>query len=783
MKRRIAIFFLLLLGPFASLLIAQVKSIPFQQLPTAGGAPIGSNMFFSASMSPSTITINFVGPSDRWIAIGFGSSMPNTDALIYSVGQNLSPHPQGWYDYYISSYSGSGVTNDAVQNWTIQSNNVAAGQRTVVATRTLNTGDANDAVIQYTAPALSLVWARGASADYTIAYHGSNNRANNISLPWLTPPTASFVTASQSLCAGSSLSFSNLSTGGQLSYTWNFQGGSPATSTLANPIVSYSSPGNYSVSLTCSNALGVSNFTINNAVSVSPTLTPSISISQIAGLNPMCAGTLCSFSAAIANGGPAPGFQWKVNGANSGSNSPVFTSSGISVSSTIQCVLISNATCSNPSTVTSAPLSLTVNSTAAASLSISQHIGNNLMCVGALAGFSASAFNGGSSPQFQWKVNGLPAGPNANTFTSSTIQNGDQVSCEMISSNTCASNTLALSPVLTMSVSTVLVPSLTLSLISGTLPSCAGSPLTFSLNTQNTGSNPVVNWKVNALQVASGSLTYSTSNLLNGDILICEVQVLSSCANPSVVNSNAITLSITPLPPSPTISISGSPVFCQGDSVWLSSSAATGNLWNNGSNSNSLLVTGSGSFQVQQILNGCLSPPSQVFTTQVLALPQITVQDIPPLCLEDAPLSLNFALPTGGSYSGAAVNNGIFDPQSAGTGTTLVIYTYTDANSCSASDSIVMSIELCTTINEASRIPSESLLLFPNPVSERIRLESDQERLNHIEILDAQLKVLYFIKDVELPFVYDFKGHEKGIYFLRAQFQNRHNSVYKIIYQ
>lgn len=782
MKKRAAIPIILLLWSFTGQITAQVKTIPFQELPTAGGAPSGSNMFFGASMSASTLTLTFAGPSDRWIAIGFGSSMPNTDALIYSVGQNVSPHPLGWNDYYVSSYSGSGVTNDAVQNWNVLSNTTSAGQRTVVATRTLNTGDANDAVIQFTAPALSLVWARGASADYTIAYHGSSNRANNISLPWLSPPTASFVPASQSLCAGSSLSFSNVSSGGQLSYTWNFQGGSPATSTLANPLVSYASPGNYSVSLICSNVLGTSTFTLNNVVSVSPTVAPSISISQIAGLNPLCAGALCSFSASAVNGGITPGYQWKVNGVNSGSNNAVFTSSSIAVSSTIQCVLISNAQCSNPASVTSAPISLTVNSTAAASVSLSQHIGTNPMCVGALAGFSASAFNGGSSPVFQWKVNGLPVGLNANTYTSSTLLNSDQVTCEMVSSNNCASSTLALSAAQNMTISTILVPSITLSLMSGSIPACSGSPLSFSVQTQNAGSNPVLNWKVNGIQVASGSTTYSSNTLLNGDVLLCEAQVLTSCANPSVTNSNAITVSITPLPPVPVISNSGPPIFCQGDTIWLISSAATGNLWSNGSNSNSIPVTNSGSFQVQQILNGCLSPPSQNFTTQVLALPQITVQNSSPLCLDDAPLSLTLALPAGGLYSGPAVNNGVFDPQSAGNGTVVVFYTYTDSNSCSASDSIVMRVELCTAVSEPSGKPIESLTLFPNPVSEHIRLDSEGGVFRRIEMFDAQMKLLYTLDDPQLPVLYDFHGHEKGIYFLRALSRDGQVSIHKIIY-
>lgn len=264
-------FHFLLLGLSVLVLPAQIKVIPYQELPTSGGSPIGSGMFFGASLSTSTITITFTGPSDRWIGIGFGVAMPNTDALIYSNGQTASPHPLGWNDYYIGSYNGSGVVNDVVQNWNIQSNSVSAGQRTVVASRLLNTGDLNDAILNYSASAISLVWARSSSADYDIAYHGSNDRANNISLQWLTVPTASFVSGSFSICSGNSFSFLNQSTGGGLNYVWSFEGGSPATSTLSNPSISYTLPGTYSVGLQATNAMGNSTFIQNNYIVVNPT--------------------------------------------------------------------------------------------------------------------------------------------------------------------------------------------------------------------------------------------------------------------------------------------------------------------------------------------------------------------------------------------------------------------------------------------------------------------------------------------------------------------------------
>lgn len=63
---------------------------------------------------------------------------------------------------------------------------------------------------------------------------------------------ADFSADKQVVCAGQSIDFSDNSYHGQNSWDWSFNGGSPATSTDANPTVMYNSPGVYEVSLTVS---------------------------------------------------------------------------------------------------------------------------------------------------------------------------------------------------------------------------------------------------------------------------------------------------------------------------------------------------------------------------------------------------------------------------------------------------------------------------------------------------------------------------------------------------
>lgn len=74
----------------------------------------------------------------------------------------------------------------------------------------------------------------------------------------------------QSFCVGAEIVFEDLSFHGVTSHLWVFEGGSPATSSEANPTVFYDEPGTYDVSLTVSNAQGSSSLTKEGFVSVIP---------------------------------------------------------------------------------------------------------------------------------------------------------------------------------------------------------------------------------------------------------------------------------------------------------------------------------------------------------------------------------------------------------------------------------------------------------------------------------------------------------------------------------
>lgn len=81
-----------------------------------------------------------------------------------------------------------------------------------------------------------------------------------------TTPIARFKAESRSGCGGATVQFTDQSIGCVQSYSWSFPGGTPATSTDKNPVVTYSLPGAYIAILTVTNGAGTNTLTLPNQV-------------------------------------------------------------------------------------------------------------------------------------------------------------------------------------------------------------------------------------------------------------------------------------------------------------------------------------------------------------------------------------------------------------------------------------------------------------------------------------------------------------------------------------
>ena len=70
------------------------------------------------------------------------------------------------------------------------------------------------------------------------------------------PPVADFSGVPTTVSLGNSVQFADQSSASPTSWSWTFEGGTPATSTQQNPSVTYNAEGSYAVSLTATNAIG-----------------------------------------------------------------------------------------------------------------------------------------------------------------------------------------------------------------------------------------------------------------------------------------------------------------------------------------------------------------------------------------------------------------------------------------------------------------------------------------------------------------------------------------------
>jgi uncharacterized protein (TIGR02145 family) len=201
-----------------------------------------------------------------------------------------------------------------------------------------------------------------------------------------------------------------------------------------------------------------------------------------------------------------------------------------------------------------------------AGLSVTNTISASLnpVCSGTLVTFMATTANGGGTPSFQWKVNGVNAGTNDSVFSYMPL-NGDTVTCVMTSSVLgCLYNNPAISNQVIMVVNPDLPVTVT---ISPTVnPVCAGVAVNFNALPGNGGSLPQYQWEVNGISVGTNSQTYSYIPL-NGDAVRCTMTSDVSCPIGNPATSNTVTMTVNPiLPVSVTISPSSNP-FCIGTTV------------------------------------------------------------------------------------------------------------------------------------------------------------------------------------------------------------------------
>ena len=153
---------------------------------------------------------------------------------------------------------------------------------------------------------------------------------------------------------------------------------------------------------------------------------------------------------------------------------------------------------------------------------------------------------------------------------------------------------------------------------------------------------------------------------------------------------DSVTVGTNNGPTAPTITAGGPVAFCQGSSVVLTSSAATGNVWSNSATTQSITVTTPGTYTVTQTVGSCTSPasaPVVVTVNPIPAAPTITASGPLSFC-PGGSVTLTSSATSGNLWSDGETTQSI-------TVTTGGTYTVSDTqNACPSAPSAPVSVTI-----------------------------------------------------------------------------------------
>jgi len=396
--------------------------------------------------------------------------------------------------------------------------------------------------------------------------------SNTITMSVLPPQLAGITinTSNTTVCAGALVSFSAtaINQGSAPVYTWMVNGITSGTNSNTFSYIPLNGD-----QVTCQLSSSISCITNNPVLSNSITMTVGTefpaSINISASSNPSCIGENVTFTANAINGGSNPEYHWMLNGFNVGTNSPVYTTTP-STGQVVSCQLLSSFSCATGSPASSNPITMTVNPVLPVSAVITSSL--NPACIGIPITFTATAVNGGSSPAYQWKTNGVNIAGATSAIYTFNPANSDVVTCQVTSSAGCTSGNPAVSNAITMMISSSFNAAVTI--VASDNPICVNTPVTFTATPVFGGPSPFYQWKVNGVNAGSNNpvFTYYPDN---GDLVTCVMTSSLTCA-PLPVTSNTILMFVLPVPVSVTITANPNTPVCAGTLMTFTASPVNG---------------------------------------------------------------------------------------------------------------------------------------------------------------------------------------------------------------
>ena len=170
--------------------------------------------------------------------------------------------------------------------------------------------------------------------------------------------------------------------------------------------------------------------------------------------------------------------------------------------------------------------------------SILIHTASDTICIGTYTTFTATTVNGGTTPAYEWRVNGFSPGADSNHYSYVPV-NGDIVTVKLTSNAVCALPDTAIDSIV-MVVDDKQLPTVSISINPGdTL--CAGALATFTAGNTFGGTTPSYTWYRNSTMVGTGNPYSFTPYIPNsGDIVYCKMTSNYFCITTDTVSSSYI---------------------------------------------------------------------------------------------------------------------------------------------------------------------------------------------------------------------------------------------------
>ncbi|WP_143822098.1 gliding motility-associated C-terminal domain-containing protein [Mucilaginibacter pedocola] len=229
--------------------------------------------------------------------------------------------------------------------------------------------------------------------------------------------------------------------------------------------------------------------------------------------------------------------QWHVNGVDVPNRNNAFVTRDLKNGDEITCTFHITAKCVGVATAESNTLKVEILPNEAPSVTITPE---SDVCIGPPITFTASLTGTPGVVNYQWRVNGNPAGSNSAQFSSTNLKNGDVLSCGITNTNGCGISTAVSNEV---TIDGAPSESNSVSITSSKPDNIIeeNELITFTAHPQY-AQNLSYQWTVNGNSAGTNSATFSSATLTLGDKVACTVTTADKCVLPRMAESNVITV-------------------------------------------------------------------------------------------------------------------------------------------------------------------------------------------------------------------------------------------------